>query len=90
MVRAVLEATQDPRCHPLWYEFHPARSLKDTRRHRIPSNLSEVAKLFPNGDYDEQPYHNVTIPKAFYVSAFEVTNAMFEEFQPSHRKFRNT
>ena len=23
----------------------------------IPANLSNAAKLFPNGDYDEQPYH---------------------------------
>ncbi|GAG15079.1 unnamed protein product, partial [marine sediment metagenome] len=28
-----------------------------------------------NGDFDEEPVHNVTISQPFYMSAFEVTNA---------------
>ena len=79
-----------PTMPPPMVRIPPGTFTQGYTKTPIPSNLSDAAKLFPNGDYDEQPYHNVTIPKAFYVSAFEVTNAMFEEFQPSHRKFRNT
>ena len=56
----------------------------------IPANLSNAAELFPNGDYDEQPYHTSKIQKSFYVSAFEVTNLEFEQFQPEHYSYRNT
>ena len=56
----------------------------------IPANLSNAAELFPNGDYDEQPYHTSRIQKSFYVSAFEVTNLEFEQFQPEHYSYRNT
>ena len=40
------------------------------------------------GDYDERPVHKVTISKPFYMAATEVTNAQYEQFDPSHRKYR--
>src|SRR5205807_1278227 len=39
-------------------------------------------------DWDESPAHNVKISKAFYLGAFEVTNAQYEQFDPDHRKLR--
>src|ERR1051325_11229223 len=41
-----------------------------------------------NGDWDEQPAHDATISGAFYMAAFEVTNAEYEQFDPDHRKLR--
>ncbi len=41
-----------------------------------------------NGDLDEKPAHNVTISQPFYMGAYEVTNAQYEKFDPSHRKLR--
>ncbi|MHC4574118.1 MAG: SUMF1/EgtB/PvdO family nonheme iron enzyme [Planctomycetota bacterium] len=45
-------------------------------------------RRFMGGELDEQPVHRVTISKPFYMSATEVTNAQYEQFDPSHRKFR--
>ncbi|HWV57697.1 MAG TPA: SUMF1/EgtB/PvdO family nonheme iron enzyme [Longimicrobiales bacterium] len=38
--------------------------------------------------HDERPVHEVTISRAFYMSATPVTNAQYEEFDPSHRAYR--
>ena len=40
------------------------------------------------GDSDERPAHRVTISRPFYLGACEVTNAQFEEFDPSHGGLR--
>jgi sulfatase modifying factor 1 len=40
------------------------------------------------GDFDERPAHRVRISKAFYMGAFEVTNAEYEQFDPAHRELR--
>jgi len=40
------------------------------------------------GDWDERPVHKVNITKAFDISATEVTNAQYEQFDPEHSKFR--
>jgi len=41
-----------------------------------------------DGDPDEQPVHTVTLTTPFYMSATEVTNAQFEQFDPKHRALR--
>jgi len=41
-----------------------------------------------NGDLDEHPRHEVTISQPFYMGVLEVTNAQYEQFDPSHREFR--
>ncbi|MHC4913988.1 MAG: SUMF1/EgtB/PvdO family nonheme iron enzyme [Planctomycetota bacterium] len=43
---------------------------------------------FEKREWDEAPEHKVFISKEFYMSAFEVTNAEYEKFDPAHRKFR--
>lgn len=37
---------------------------------------------------DEGPIHQVTVSKPFLMSAFEVTNAEYEQFDPSHKDMR--
>lgn len=39
-------------------------------------------------DYDEGPAHLVNISKPFKISATEVTNAQYEQFDPAHKKLR--
>lgn len=41
-----------------------------------------------DGDFDEKPVHPVTISNPFLLSATEVTNAQYEQFEPSHCEFR--
>jgi formylglycine-generating enzyme required for sulfatase activity len=41
-----------------------------------------------SGDFDERPAHRVKISRPFYLGAFEVTNAQYEQFDPGHRKLR--
>ena len=50
----------------------------------LPSDLGGV---FPNGDADEQPYHQVTVG-AFRMGATEVTNAQYEQYDPAHKALR--
>ena len=40
------------------------------------------------GDFDERPVHKVVITRPFYMAATEVTNAQYEQFDPSHRALR--
>jgi len=40
------------------------------------------------GDWDERPVHKVNIRKPFDISATEVTNAQYEQFDPEHRALR--
>jgi len=40
------------------------------------------------GDWDERPVHKVTITRPFAMSATEVTNAQYEQFDPEHRRLR--
>ncbi|MEZ4699298.1 MAG: SUMF1/EgtB/PvdO family nonheme iron enzyme [Rhodothermales bacterium] len=40
------------------------------------------------GDLDEAPVHLVMIGQSFFMSAHEVTNAQYEQFDPQHRALR--
>ncbi len=39
-------------------------------------------------DYDERPAHAVKISSSFNMSATEITNAQYEQFDPTHKKYR--
>jgi formylglycine-generating enzyme required for sulfatase activity len=41
-----------------------------------------------SGDRDEEPLHMVGISQPFHLSATEVTNKHYEEFDPAHRRLR--
>ncbi|TFG48444.1 MAG: glycoside hydrolase, partial [Candidatus Brocadiia bacterium] len=43
---------------------------------------------FMGGEVDVQPVPKVVISKGFYMSATEVTNAQYEQFDPSHKEYR--
>ena len=40
------------------------------------------------GDFDERPTHSVEISTPFLMGVTEVTNAQYEQFDPSHRSYR--
>ena len=41
-----------------------------------------------SGEFDERPVRNVQISKSFYISATPITNAQYEQFDPSHNSLR--
>ncbi len=40
------------------------------------------------GDFDEQPVHPARLSRAFYLAATEISNAQYEQFDPTHQAFR--
>ncbi len=71
---------------PLAYMTRP--ELEKMFPHGDPERLVLSDRLFSEGDEDERPVHAVRITRPFYVSAHQVTNREFEEFQPAHRALR--
>jgi formylglycine-generating enzyme required for sulfatase activity len=55
---------------------------------RLPDELVTKKSHFAAGDFDEQPTHRVRITKPFYMAECEVTNAQYEQFDPSHKEQR--
>jgi len=41
-----------------------------------------------SGQWDERPLHEVRISQAFYLGVTEVTNAQYEQFDPTHQTLR--
>jgi formylglycine-generating enzyme len=41
-----------------------------------------------SGQWDERPMHEVRISQAFYLGVTELTNAQYEQFDPTHRALR--
>lgn len=45
----------------------------------------EVVHAYRRGEYDEHPRHDVDITRPFHIGVTPVTNAQYEQFDPSHR-----
>ena len=54
---------------------------------KLPGGVASEG-FMQDGDHDEKPAHKVAISKAFYMGQYEVTNAQYERFDPSHRLVR--
>ncbi len=80
--REIGEEWIDPLCYPARSELAKRFPEMDPSRFHLP------AHYFRSGDYDEHPVHMVSIRDPFYMGAFEVTNAQYERFDPSHRSLR--
>src|SRR5579864_1152777 len=52
----------------------------------VPAGTFEIGSR--DGEFDEKPVHQVTISRPFLMSATEVTNEQFEQFDPKHRELR--
>src|SRR5450631_4079784 len=44
-----------------------------------PKKFHITFEAFRHGDFDERPVHNATISLPFFMGAFEVTNAQYEQ-----------
>ncbi len=54
----------------------------------IPPGRFTMGSDIDSGEFDEHPSHEVNITKPFYMSTTEVTNAQYEQFDPTHSEFR--
>ncbi|MFD1629279.1 SUMF1/EgtB/PvdO family nonheme iron enzyme [Pseudopedobacter beijingensis] len=54
----------------------------------IPAGSFYMGTNGPRKHFDEAPIHKVTITKSFKMSSTVITNAMYEEFDPSHKQLR--
>ena len=54
----------------------------------LPESISGGRADRLTGDFDEHPAHEVTMSRAFYLGAREVTNAEYEQFDPDHAALR--
>jgi formylglycine-generating enzyme required for sulfatase activity len=57
-------------------------------RDRLTPELHMGKRHLLFGEFDERPRHLVTISRPFYMGQLEVTNAQYEQFDPSHRERR--
>ncbi len=48
----------------------------------------EFAMGSNDGEYDEQPVRRVRITQPFFMTATEVTNSQYEQFDPDHKQLR--
>ncbi len=79
---ALPDALLDPLCYPSRPDLVKRYPYGDPNRFVIPFDHAR------HGDYDERPVHRVTIGKSFPMSATQVTNAQYEQFDPAHRALR--
>ncbi|RKU22924.1 glycoside hydrolase [Candidatus Poribacteria bacterium] len=59
----------------------------------LSDELTDGKAHLRDGDWDEQPVHQVTLTMPFYIGIFQVTNAQYETYDPTHRalkSFQNT
>jgi formylglycine-generating enzyme required for sulfatase activity len=59
----------------------PAGSFRMGNNRPTPPSLLKQFALLTNGDYDEQPVHEVRISHSFYMSETEITSAQFAQFR---------
>jgi formylglycine-generating enzyme required for sulfatase activity len=66
----------------------PGKFLMGYSKTPLPRELTLDLPYREEGDYDERPYHYVTITNSFYMSELEVTNEHFEQFDRNHSALR--
>lgn len=66
----------------------PGKLMMGYSKTPLPKQLTMDLPYREEGDYDEKPYHYVTISKSFYMSELEVTNLHLEQFDPDHKAVR--
>lgn len=68
--------------------IEPNTFLMGSEKANLPDEVIAGKEYLRDGDWDEQPIHEVKITKPFYIGIYQVTNAQYEEFQSQHRHLR--
>ena len=63
--------------------IEPDTFMMGSEQANLADELTAGKEYLRDGDWDEKPIHQVTLSAPFYIGMFQVTNAQFEEFQPT-------
>lgn len=69
-------------------EFQMGQEGPQREYNKNGSWFQTASTRFDEADWDERPVHTVVIQKPFAIAATEITNAQYEQFDPSHRQYR--
>jgi len=68
--------------------IEPGTFMMGSAHANLSDELIEGRTHLRDGDWDEQPIHQVTLTTPLYMGMYQVTNAQYEELIPNHRKLR--
>lgn len=68
--------------------IEPGTFMMGSEQANLADELTAGKEYLRDGDWDEQPVHQVTLSTSFYIGIFQVTNAQYEEFQSDHSELR--
>ncbi len=68
--------------------IEPGTFMMGSEKASLADELIAGKEYLRDGDWDEQPVHQVTLSTPFYIGIFQVTNAQYEEFQSDHSELR--
>ena len=65
--------------------IEPGHFIMGSENASLSDELTAEKAHLRDGDWDEKPAHQVTLTTPFYIGIFQVTNAEYEAFDPTHR-----
>ena len=68
--------------------IEPGTFMMGSADANLTDELTSGKEYLKDGDWDEQPVHQVNISIPFHIGIYQVTNAQYEEFDPDHRELR--
>lgn len=68
--------------------IEPGTFMMGSADANLADELTSGKEYLKDGDWDEQPVHQVNISTPFHIGIYQVTNAQYEEFDPAHRELR--
>ena len=69
--------------------IEPGTFRMGSKNAALSDELTAGKAYLRDGDWDEQPVHQVTLTTPFYIGIFQVTNAQYEAFDPTHHEMKS-
>lgn len=68
--------------------IEPGTFMMGSANANLSDEITAGKEYLKDGDWDEQPVHQVSLSSPFHIGTYQVTNAQYEEFDPDHREQR--
>ena len=69
--------------------IEPGTFMMGSENASLSDELTAGKAYLRDGDWDEHPVHEVTLSTPFYVGVYQVTNAQYAAFDPTHRELQS-